>query len=307
MKRFGKISKRDIVLFVVLLSMMLVFASSLPVAAKVAIFIALAVVYFYSKREELLFNKGVGFIQSNKPKEALECFEKSLKGELKQDQRLVVAAVFIQHGKVEEGLTIVQTLLDEGVEQRLRIRALVLQSLAYWNLGRRDEAIVLLEGLVDDGFEDENTMSSLCVYLLVSQRFDEAKRYLCAKDLEDVSSGMLDNYLWLYIALEDWTKSSEVVDEIEKRSVDYPEAYFHMAIVHLVKGQKKSFEDCMEECLQKKFVPNAVISHDFVQKVFNLVLTEDAFESAKTKLVGHYSDLARGDVSVLALLDCNGR
>lgn len=300
---FGKVSKKGIVFFVAMLTMMFFLASSLPAIAKIAVCILMIFLYFFSRRDEVLFNKGVGFVQQQRIQEAIVCFQKAFKGDLKKDQKLAIASVFIQNGKNEEGMEIIQALLGDELNQNLRMRALALKSIAFWNDGKPKEAIALLEGIVDDGYEDENIMTSLSVYLIVQGRFNDAEKYLPSSSYEDVSTGMLDNYLWLYISVEDWEKAFAVAKELECRTINYPEAFFHLALVRLKQGQAGKAKVYLEKSLSQRFVPNAIISQSFVQRFYRIVCKEPNISLLSKKIDGHYTELARGDVSLLDVLD----
>lgn len=299
----GKVSKKGIVFFVAMLTMMLSLASSLPAIAKIAVCILMIFLYFFFRRDEILFNKGVGFVQQQRFQDAIDCFQKALKGDLKKDQKLAIASVFIQNGKNEEGMEIIQALLGDELDQNLRMRALALKSIAFWNDGKPKEAIVLLEGIVDDGYEDENIMATLSVYLIAQGRFDEAGKYLSSSSYENISTGMLDSYLWLYISEEDWGKAFAVAKELECRTINYPEAFFHLALVSLEQGQTIKSKTYLEKSLSQRFVPNAIISQAFVQRFYEIVCKEPNDLSLSKKIEGHYTEVARGDDFILDVLD----
>ncbi len=298
-----KLTRKNMVIFIVLLCMMVTLASDMPVWAKILITVICAVAYYFVKKPDFDFSKGVSLVQQHKIDEAIICFEKAIRGDLKNEEKLAISSVYIQFGKEEDGLKIVEKLLASGqLNHNMKLRAASLKSLALWNLKKRDEAVVVLEEVVDNGYEDDNILSTLSVYLLSQDKFKDVKKYLTSSDWKEIPTGLLDSYLWLSIAEDDWKKAEVITKELMDRDIKFPEAYYHLALVSIHQNRISKVKDYLEYSLSSPFVPNAVITEDFIQKLYNKVANQNGLEKIAPKLEGHYRELAKGDAKVLDLL-----
>ncbi len=152
-------------------------------------------------------------------------------GRLSVDATVSYAYLALKHGLVETAEELLVRALDHGrrgraLNERQRRLVETYRALVLWKRGRLDDAVALLEGLLDQGYRTTAVYGNLGYFLTLQKRWDRAEE-VCreAESWDPDGKVILDNLGGLLLAQERWVEAAEVYDRLLALDPSFPEAW----------------------------------------------------------------------------------
>lgn len=227
----------------VLLALAIYFAFKINIFFGIAFLVA-AIFYFYHKnRGTVLANKAENSYKAGDTETAILFFREAAALSKKNTaMNAGYAHMLLRCGKPEEALSQINKFLsDLSLNPELRKQARQIRALINYKLKNFDEAYE--EGL--ELYEMGNTTSSmrgLLGLLMLGAEKDFEKTIKFCEDAYEYDSDnrdIVDNYLLALINAKDYTKAQEISEKLLALAPDFPESYYHSAILYKHMGNTK--------------------------------------------------------------------
>lgn len=203
---------------------------------------------------------------------AWRLYRKAWKAGLEPKYNLMMANLFSQRGDAAVALEILDSVVKRAERFKKRdphmlTNAKTSKSMALWILDRRDEAIELLQSIIDGGWIDKNIAVNLGSYLLEEKRLKEAKKLIKeSSNLLDESPGMLDNRGYYLYLTRSYHEAQRLYDSlIVDREPNFPEAYYHAALVKIALGKHRTAIILLQRALECPFFKTSTITEGEIQ------------------------------------------
>ncbi len=236
---------------------------------KIAIDVALVLVFLFIRRGYLFFYRAAVAYKKGNDEKIWTNFERALKAGVDFDRKVQIGSLYIQRGDASRGVEILESVMTNPKANEFAPKAAIICSMGYWRLGERDKAISTLEDLREAGIRDDNLSINLETYYLETGDLKSAKKAIAeGRKNNTENNGLLDNRGWYEIQMGQWQKARELYDElIDDRNAKFPEAYLHGAQVSIHYGDIAQAVDRLGWSLSKSFSKTCMVSKDYISKL----------------------------------------
>ncbi len=176
-------------------------------------------------------------------------------GPLNFNNQMQLGYVCLRCGELVDARRFLQLCKDKtsrGSAARNQIQNLM--ALLYWKEGDLDEAIEILEDLLDYGYQTSVVYENLGIFYNLKEDKEKALDFnLKAYDYNSDSHIICDNLAESYAHLGQYEKAEEVYGDLIEKEPRFPEAYYGYGEVLLALGKKDEAVAMIEQALDKPF------------------------------------------------------
>lgn len=236
---------------------------------KIAIDVALVLVFLFIRRGYLFFYRAAVAYKKGNDEKIWANFERALKAGVDFDRKVQIGSLYIQRGDASRGVEILESVMFNPKSNEFAPKAAIICSMGYWRLGETAKAISTLEDLREAGIRDDNLSINLETYYLETGDLKSAKKAIAeGRKNNTENNGLMDNRGWYEIQMGQWQKARELYDElIDDRNAKFPEAYLHGAQVSIHYGDISQAVDRLGWSLSKNFSKTCMVSKDYISKL----------------------------------------
>ena len=236
---------------------------------KMAASIVFFAIYMYLRRGYMYFTSAAKTIQKTGPSEKVwNTLNKAVKAGVSPEYKNIIALTMIQNYKTDDGIAILQGVIEKNSEQYQTAVAKMYLSMAYFAKKDYAKAIEDLEALIDSGFEENRTFELLARYYLCNNDIAHAKKVIIASRKKEVSTGtMKDDTGLYYIQNGEWKRAREVYEDLLDENPFFPDAYVHAAKVFCHFDDKEKALECLDYALSKRFHSTDIYTEDDILKL----------------------------------------
>jgi tetratricopeptide (TPR) repeat protein len=193
-------------------------------------------------------------------------------GRLNADQTASYAYLALKNGRTADAAAVLAKALGQGrrgraLKEAERRLLETYRSLALWRAGELNEAVVLLEDLLAQGYRTATLYGNLG-YLLVLQGNLSRAEEVCleAADWDPDGKVILDNLACLYLEQQRWTEAAEVYARLLPLDPKFPEAWHGAAQAALKTGDAAEAKRRWERALELPFHSLTTVERAVIEK-----------------------------------------
>lgn len=149
-----------------------------------------------------------------------------------------------------------------------------IMALVEWKMGNIDEAIELLEEILEDGYRKSVIYENLGLLYNVKGDAEKAVKFSEeALDFNGDDNIILDNVAEAYAIAGDFEKAAEIYEKLmnSDNPPHFPEAYYGYGKVLIELGEKERGVQLIKESLDKPFVFLSTHSKEEIEELYNSV------------------------------------
>lgn len=264
-----RINKGGLMAVAFAVAMVGVFMLKINIWFKIAIDVALILLFLFLRRGYIYFYRGAMAMNKGPIDKTWANFEKAINAGVDTERKVMIGSAYIQRGDASRGVEILEKVIANPKTGDFANTATITCSMGYWRLGELDKAISILEDLSATGYEDDNLSVNLESYLLEIKDLKRAKQAMdSGRPKKTETNGLMDNRGWYYIQKGDWDNAKKVYDElIDDRNAKFPEAYLHGAQVSIHEGDIQQAIDRLSWGISKKFFYTCMFEKEYMEKI----------------------------------------
>ena len=258
--------------FVTLIFLALIFSTMFwPVngIVKIAGAVVFFAVYLYLRRGYMYFSSGASMIKKSGPSERVwKTLQKAVDAGISPEYKNIVALTMIQNGKVDDGVVILNGIIEKNSEPHQTNVARVNMAMAYY--ARRDfaEAASVLENLASDGYEDSRTFEMLARCYLSGGLLQKAKKVLVEARHREVDTDIMkDNTGMYYIQTGEWKRARQVLSDLVEGNPVFPDAYVHAALADYYFGDVEKALENLDFALGKRTHTTDIYTMEYISRL----------------------------------------
>lgn len=186
------------------------------------------------------------------------------------DATLNCGYFFIKNGYVEETRVIFNKAAMNGKLNKIQKQRLKsINSLVVWKDGQLDDAIEMLEELIEEGYVTSVIYETLGLFYIIKKDKEKALE-LCLKGYEYNSDDdvLLDNLAEAYALCGEKEKAMEMYEKLLEREPHFPEAYYGYGILLMEKGRHDEGVEYLSKALEKNFSFLSTLSRERVEDIY---------------------------------------
>ena len=185
--------------------------------------------------------------------EAINWFAKAYgTGKARPSTTSSYAYLLLKNGKLDESETILNKLISSHPDKDSEMLAKSNLALALWKKGCLDEAISLLEAVIND-YKTSTIYGSLGYLLILKGDLEKALQFnLEAHEYNDSNTVILDNLGQIFHLTGQYEKSAEIFEKLLSKNPSFPEAYYNYGLLLLDVNQTEKAVEMMEKALDYK-------------------------------------------------------
>lgn len=220
------------------------------------ILLAILLCFLFVKRGDLMAM--IARIPYNKREyhKAMKLYKIARKlGPLSKGHQLLLGYVCLRCGELEDArryLQLCSTMTARGSADRQQVRNLL--ALVSWKEGNLEEAIEILEDVLESGFRTSVVYENLGIFYNLAEDKEKALQFnLEAYDYNADAHIICDNLAEAYGNLGQYEKSAEIYQALIEQDPRFPEAYYGYGKTLLALGKKDEAIAMIEKSLDKPF------------------------------------------------------
>ncbi len=150
-------------------------------------------------------------------------------------------------------------------EQKMRIR--MTHALVYWKRGELDDAVEMLEGVVQGGFVNTAVYGSLGMFYILKGDLDKALRFnTIAYEYNSDDATIVDNMAYNHYLLGDYDSARKYYEECIKLDARFPECYyFYGKLLIEALGERERGLELLHTALSKRFTAAGIVDKQEVE------------------------------------------
>ena len=171
---------QNLVLWLFLLIILLIFALPIPIISRILIVALLLLSFMYFKRSVIYYVRANRKVTDDNEQiwaEAWPLYRKAINSGLQKQFVITAASMFLQRGDKQEGKQIIEDYLasEKHRNPTLDNIAKTMISMAYWMDGDLQKAIETVEEVYQGGYRDKNLFINYTTYALEKGDLKKAK------------------------------------------------------------------------------------------------------------------------------------
>jgi tetratricopeptide (TPR) repeat protein len=195
--------------------------------------IVLTVLYLVIMNLPMIFNNlATRAYHSGDHEKALKRLETALKlGPKNYSIRGAYAWLLLKLGHTEEADVQIDQALSEAAREDIKSPLCVTKALVHWKKGEIDQAITLMEKVIEN-YKNSNVYGTLGVLYLEKGDLDRALSFnLEAYDFNNTNAVILDNLGCTRLLRGEYEEAREIYEQLMKLRPSFPEAFYNYARV----------------------------------------------------------------------------
>ncbi|NJD01619.1 MAG: tetratricopeptide repeat protein [Ruminiclostridium sp.] len=222
---------------------------------------------FYKGRASAFANIGKLKYSGGNIEEALTWFERAYAtGKSKPATTTSYAYLLLKTGRLEESETILNKLISSRPDKDNEMLAKSNLALAIWKKGCLDDAIALLEAVIND-YKTSAVYGSLGYLLILKGDLEKALQFnLEAYEYNDSNTVILDNLGLVYHLTGQFEKSAEIYEKLMLKNPTFPEAYYNYGLLLSDINQTEKAVEMMEKALNYKLSFLSTIKREDIEQ-----------------------------------------
>lgn len=193
-------------------------------------------------------------------------------GNLSIANQILMGYNYLRCGNVEQArvtLNRVMLLTKRGSADRFQAKSIL--ALAEWKGGNLEDAIELLEEVMEDGYKNTVIYQNLGVLYNIQGDAEKAIRFSEeAKEYNSDDNIIMDNLADAYALAGDYQKAAEIYEELVNREEPprFPEAYYGYGKVLVQLGEKERGLEMIKKSLEKPFTFLSVRPKEEIEELY---------------------------------------
>lgn len=191
-------------------------------------------------------------------------------GGMNFDAALNCGYFFLKNGFLTEARVIFNRLQMEGKLNPLQKKRLKsVRALVVWKDGQLDDAVEMLEELMEDGYKTSAVYETIGLFYIIGKDAEKALK-LCTEAYEYDSDDdvLLDNLAEAYALCGEKTKAKELYEKLLERSPRFPEPYFNYGVMLMEEGRHSEGVEYIGKALEQNFSFLSVLSRERVEDIY---------------------------------------
>ncbi len=220
------------------------------------IFVLILLYFLIARRGDVVAGVANARYRQGMYPKALRIFRTAEKiGKLSLENRMTYGYVCLRCGDLSEARRILQLCSNDTPRDsanRKQIRNLL--ALVSWKEGNLEEAIEILEDIIESGFKNTLIYQNLGIFYNLAE--DKEKALAFAQEAYGYNADdpiICDNLADAYAGVGDWEKSAEVYKALVETEPRFPEAYYGYGKTLIALGKQEEGRDFLEKSLTKPF------------------------------------------------------
>ena len=237
----------------------------------ILLMLVLLIVFAASKRGTILVGLAANALMKGDKAKAERLYRLADKiGGMGFDATLNCGYFFLKNGFLTEARIIFNKAAMSGKLNKIQKQRLKsINSLVVWKDGQLDDAIEMLEELVEDGYITSVIYETLGLFYIIKKDKEKALE-LCLKGYEYNSDDdvLLDNLAEAYALCGEKDKAMEIYEELLEREPHFPEAYYGYGILLMENGKHDEGVEYLGKALEKNFSFLSTLSRERVEDIY---------------------------------------
>ncbi len=258
-------SKNVILYFLLPLAGIIILFFYSALAGIIGIFAYILFLLYKNRARVFSFIGSINYSKGN-INNALNWFEKAYKsGTAKQRTITSYAYLLLKSGNVTEAKKIFEKQIDSNISKDEKMYAKSNLALVMWKQGRLQDAIEILENVIEE-FENSTVYGSLGYFLILDGDLDKALQFnLKAYDYNSSNSIILDNLGQTHYLRGEYDKALEIFEGLISNNPSFPEAYYNYGLTLDKKGETEKALEYMRRSLNYKFTYLSSVTEDEIR------------------------------------------
>jgi len=198
--------------------------------------------------------------------QSLKWLDKAYKVDQKHHQIAITYGYnLLKYSDIDKAEQIFEKLLISSNTKEQRTAINMNLALVRWKQNRLDEAISILEE-INERMKTSVLYGSLGCLYVEQGNLDHALAYnLEAYEYNDSNTVILDNLGLNYILMDEWNKAEDIYSQLIQLKPKFPEAYYHLGLVQLNKGELSLAYESYVEALRQPFTHLSTVSKELIE------------------------------------------
>ncbi len=194
-------------------------------------------------------------------------------GNMSISNQILMGYNYLRIGELEKARVALNTAVIYSKPKSVdRFSAKNVMALVEWKMGNIDEAIAILEEVLDDGYRKTVIYQNLGLLYNVKGDAEKAVEFSKkALDFNGDDSIILDNTAESYALSGDFEKAAEIYEKLIEREnpPHFPEAYYGYGKVLIELGEKERGLEMIKESLNKPFVFLSTHTKEEIEQLYD--------------------------------------
>ena len=240
----------------------------IPPLARFGILFLIILYLLYTGRGTIWYLRGLRAGRNRDHDKILKFMLKASKARVSVERGCIAAVTLLKHDKIEdaEQLFASLALLNNSTSQKKLLRSY--QALLFWQKGEREEAVILLENLLneDGGYRTTHLYSTLGYFLLHTGNTERAIELNLEAVDYDPTPDIQDNLAASYIAAGDWENANIICNKVIEANPAFSEAWYHAGIIAEHSGDYEAADSHYKKSLRSIFSNLSLLKKDKVEE-----------------------------------------
>ncbi len=201
-------------------------------------------------------------------KKALKLFDIAEKvGGMKPKNMINYGYLCLRQGEAQRAREILTKAYIKEKNRLVKKQINSIFALVLWQLGNLDDAVDMLEGVLD-GYRETTVYQNLGIFYILKGDGKKALEFnLKAYDFNSDDLAIMDNLAQSYVLCNDYTKAEELYREILDKEPSFPEPYYGFGIILCERGEAEKGIKLIETALEKNYSYLSVKSKEEVMQI----------------------------------------
>ncbi len=231
-----------------------------------AILLAIALLLYRNRPSLFAYMGGMKYSRGSL-EEAINWFEKAYRtGKAKPATTSSYAYLLLKNGILDESEAILNKLISSHPDKDSEMLAKSNLALVYWKKGCLDDAVALLETVIQE-YKTSTIYGSLGYLLILKGDLEKALQFnLEAYEYNEANTVILDNVGQVYHLTGQFEKSAEIYEKLISKNPSFPEAYYNFGLLLLDMGQVEKACEMLEKALNYKLSFLSTIKRENIEE-----------------------------------------
>ena len=226
----------------------------------------LTLVYIISKLPNIMARVAHAQYHHGDTQKAINTFARANKlGKMNPNNKIVYGYLLLRTGNVNEAAKVLNLVSLNAKKPAVKYRARAMFALVEWKRGDIDEAIAILEVLIEK-YKTTNMYQNLgLLYVLKGEPKRALEFNIEAYDYNESDKIIVSNLAESYILNDDFEKARETYEKLMTMNPHFPEAFYGYGKLLIKLGETERGIELMRQSLDKPFTFLSVLTREDVE------------------------------------------
>lgn len=255
-----------IVKFVIPVIVIIILFSYNSLLGLASILLAIAFLFYKGRASLFAYMGGLKYSKGSL-EEAVSWFEKAYAtGKAKPSTTSSYAYLLLKNSKLDESETILNKLISSHPDKDSEMLAKSNLALVYWKKGCLDDAIALLETVIND-YKTSTIYGSLGYLLILKGDLEKALQFnLEAYEYNESNTVIMDNMGQVCYLTGQYEKSAEIFEKLLSKNPTFPEAYYNYGLLLSDMNEPEKACEMLEKALNYKLSFLSTIKREDIEQ-----------------------------------------